>query len=114
MAVDFDALVLKPAMDAFAGDLATITPQGGAAFTRRVIFDRYSMRGLGDAETPAVLVNVTKVTLRLAEIPAGVTLRQRDLVEVRGAAWRVADLDRDGMGGLVLTLGNRGASEPVR
>lgn len=117
MAVDFDALVLRPAQAAFANVAFRYTPPqaGGAPAEGQGIFDRHaaSVRLEGDVE---VGVRIPRLGVRLAEFPAGEPREQGVIVLTwtqgraglaAGASagrWRIADVSPDGEGGALLTL----------
>lgn len=117
MAVDFDALVLRPAHAAFANVSFAYAPPvlAGVAATGRGIFDRHaaSVRMEGDVE---IGVRMPRIGVRLADFAEGepqengvLTLTwtaSRAGVPAGSAAgrWRITGVDPDGEGGAMLTL----------
>lgn len=103
--IDFDALVLGPAMNAFAEPF-TIWPRGVEA-------SAYDVRGVwSDRPNDVVLEGdlisssqIRTVGLRLSELPNG-GLNQNDVIVRKkdGRRYYVDDTDDDGQGGTVATL----------
>ena len=107
MGLDWDALVLKPAMAIF-GAGATIQRPGEPAFTvADAVFDRahemltYSQDGAPISTRQPVL------GVRQGALPAGFEAAQGDLVSVEGATFAVMDVQPDGKGGWKLMLTSR-------
>ncbi len=104
MAIDFDALVLGPCMDAFAEDItvdARASRPGEPPYAAR---GSYHERAVDVALTDGAILSSAEKTLgvRLSEFV--VPPAQGDLMILRGATFVVEDLDEDGQGGARLTL----------
>lgn len=103
--IDFDALVLGPAMHTFAEPF-TIWPQGVQA-------SAYDVRGVwsdraNDVVLEGELISASQIRtvgLRLSELPDG-DLKQNDVIirQKDGRRYYVDDTDQDGQGGTVATL----------
>lgn len=102
--MDFGAL--DAAVAAAFGEPATYTPRGGGApFPVRGIFDRYQVEVPGPGDSPPASVPFARLTIRAADLPAGVVPRARDGVALRGLTFEVRDPEPDGLGLVVLPLG---------
>lgn len=104
MAVDWDRLVLGPTHAAF-GEPAEISRGGGAPLqVPDAIFDLVPTEvQMPDGRT---MVSGFRPTLgiRQASLPEGVVVRQGDDVQVRGQSYRVADVQPDSLGHVLLVL----------
>lgn len=104
MAIDFDALVLGPCMDAFAEDI-TVDPRvsrpGQPPYAAR---GSYHERAVDVALTDGAILSSAEKTLgvRLSEFEAPPV--QGDLIVLRHVMFMVEDLDDDGQGGTLITL----------
>lgn len=83
------------------GEAVTYTPQAGAAASIKGIFN--AMTSEVDAGT-GFRVLTPRPTLEVRLSALAVAPRQGDQVTVRGQAYKVASVTRDGEGGAVLAL----------
>lgn len=112
-ALDFDALVAAPVLEAFGdvaqlGGPATYTPQAGAAFTIDGVFDAAwrELEFRGSRHGASLPVSTTKpaFAVRLSDFPAGVEPALDDtLVRFNGETYRVGDIRPDGVSGSTWT-----------
>ena len=103
MPVDWDALVLAPLQTAF-GEAVTITGSGPDIVLTDAVLDRcYVQVGIGDEGAP-ITAWQTQLGVRLASGPAGWAPAQGDIVQARGSAWQVVDIQQDGKGHAILVL----------
>lgn len=103
--IDWDALVLQPAMGVF-GEPATYTPEGGSPFGINVVFDS----GYTGVEVGGItaITSAPMVGIRLAEFPGGFDpeLAQGDAITITrtGVSYVVKDGRKDSHGGARLDL----------
>lgn len=102
--IDFDALVIGPAMNTFAEPF-TVFPADGEG-------DSYSLRGVWSERANDIVVGdelissgqIRTIGIRLSEVPLvpqqGWTIRR----DRGGALYIIDDLDDDGQGGSMMTV----------
>ena len=99
MAVDFDKLVLAPAMAVFA-EPVTVTPEGGAPVAAR---GSYSERPIEEFNgDTSVVTSQHTLSIRDAEFPVAPV--QGLAITVRGVLYTVDKPLPDGQGGTLLIL----------
>lgn len=114
MPVDLDA-PNRAAMRLFGaaaqtGSKWTYTPQGGQAFALDVIYDEawasIGVQAVGRSAIAPVSTTKPAITVRLGDVPQGVTLQQDDQIHdnVSQRTFTVADAQPDGMGCMRLFL----------
>jgi hypothetical protein len=101
MTIDFDGLVLGPAMDVFGEDVVYV-PATAPSSVVRGIFDEYFREVTFDNEGPVSTQRPTLST-RAAFFPLQLPV-SGELFRIRGATWCVADVRPDGMGELKIAL----------
>lgn len=104
--IDFDALVLAPAMQVF-GEPATYTPDGGDAVAVTGVFDAAHKLvevdvGQDSGGTVGVSSTAPAFGIRLKDFPS--SPEQGDGLRVRGTDYVVIDIHPDGHGGAHLIL----------
>jgi len=102
----FDALVNGPILAAF-GEAVIYRPANARAFTLQGVVDRHASRVVFDQGGTPTSVLAPQLYARLNAFPAGVAPAAGDEVEARSAIFQVVDLQPDGLGGILLVLGNR-------
>lgn len=107
--IDFDALVLGPAMDVFARSVV-VTPKadGAAAYTARGVYDEKPIDVMVEGEG-VMSSKIITLGFRLSELPAPIVQGDRIDIGAEGSApalgaFVVDDMDDDGQGGSVATL----------
>ena len=108
--IDLGALTLQAAMDAFAQP-ATLQRGTAPPITLRGVFDRHAAVTEQDRDGALVSIRRPRFGLHLADLPAGTTIMQGDVLRVAGATYKVHDVQPDGLGGVALTLTARPLAE---
>jgi hypothetical protein len=103
MALDFDALVLGPCMDAFAQPVS-YTAQSGQRVAIVGVFDRYHVEVSFDGTGAPVSTTLPVLGLREAAFPAGMCAAQGDIVSIAGTHYEITDTQPDGHGHVLLML----------
>jgi hypothetical protein len=104
--IDFDALANKPILATF-GEAVLYRPSQALPFTLQGVLDRHASRVAFDQGGTPTSVMTPQIYVRLADFPAGVAPTTKDEVEARGDIFQVVDLQPDGLGAVLLILGNR-------
>lgn len=92
------------------GSKWTCTPQGGQPFDIDVIYDEawatIGVQAMGRGAIAPVSTTKPAILVRLADLPQGVTIKQKDVLRNNAAAqnYSVADAQPDGMGCVRLML----------
>jgi len=103
MAVDFDALVLAPCIDAF-GSTVTYARPGRTQFQIQGVLDKYHVEVSFDEQGAAVSTRRPILGLRESSFPAGVCAEQGDTVTSDGVTYEIVDTQPDGHGHVLLIL----------
>lgn len=115
MTLNLDALVLAPAFATFGEvnrgfPVPVYTPQSGAPFGIDGVFREPSATELAAGDAIGLTTPAPQLDIRASQVPAGVTIAQKDQVAVRGNTYWVKDVRPDGNGLLTLTLNLASAS----
>lgn len=104
MPIDFDALVLGPCMDTFAEPI-TVDPlasqPGVTPYAAQGIFSSRPYDVMLD-DGSSYQDQLTTIGVQISQFAVPPTAK--DIITVRGVQYLAADAQKDGQGGLVLTL----------
>lgn len=103
MSLDWDALVLKPAMGIFGASVPFARPGGASFDLADAVFDR-AHETVEFADGAPISTRAPQLGVRAAAFPPGFTPAEGDQVTCEWTLYVVTDVRPDGKGGLVLRL----------